>query len=233
MRLNKKILLCSLASVFMLTACDFGTLGKGEPLPYDKEESKEKMKDKANTDGFEIRYHVFSENDGEEKMNEDFVLGYKNNIFWSYDDDGHVAYYLDTDNTFYTCAYDETLKVFKYNPGSGVENGKDSFDQCVDSSMTFLFSCYNASTSYVKTGDNVVAGREVEEFTYSLKIFVLTVEYTVSIDKELGICLKFDFTGGVDSTEGSTSGEASYEVKSIKFGNDVIVPNLLSQPLVG
>ena len=222
----KKLLICALFAGLSLTGCIGINLGqKGEPLPYDMEESKAAFKEKGMTDGFQVEFMVDSESDDADNMQEVHTIGFKEGVIW---DDEH-AYFMNADNTLYTAVYSEEDYGYVYYRDEGVANGQAAFDAHYDAIASFLFEGYIDEMLYVSKGEVTVANRRCDQFEYSVNMLFVKIKYLVSIDKEYGICMEHTVEASAFSEEGQTGGKAGFRVTDLLFGSSACVPSLVGK----
>ena len=236
----KRFAFISVLSVFMLAGCNLNNLipkddeskggeegesqesqEKGENLPYNAEEARNKLMDLGEESGVEIEFQV---RDDEESEVEECTFGMKGNLVWQYSMEGKdvikyensvlTSYYYDEDEASYV-----SQGVFED------ENAETYYNQIIlaYTSMFYVANNYDGLDGYHKVKDLTFAGRSATEYRFDLAVMGAgEVHLETIVDKEIGITLYWDASG--KSYEDGEGGSASFEVKSFKTGNQVNVP---------
>ena len=203
----------ALALSFGMTACSIPTPGGNNndkvEMAMTEEEAMAKLKQLGLDQGFEIKI----ETKDEEGVVGNMTLGYKEDVFWLDDNalkkvDGKVE------------VYDLVEGVYVYQ--ESVED-KGYFDNIINTYIGVLYTAYQFADLYSSSKSTTFLGRPATEYTYKATVLTASAEWKYIVDNETGITLAFSAKA---TAEGET-GTATYEVKSIKIGNQVTVPTLV------
>ena len=198
-----------------------GDSGSGDHLDYTKAEAENKLYELGKTSGYEIELEV-TDSDGEVDT---YKFGQKGEILWGFDtdEDGVSGSAIKKDEKYYFFYdYESDDNKFVYSTGYPISMSEDYI---ASFSMGWSMWLYygNSITSDMKKGaDTTVAGRSCYTYSYSYSYLTVSAKYSVAIDKELGITLKFDLEGRSETESGS----AHFVAKSFKTGNQVSAPVL-------
>lgn len=193
--------------------------GSGEYLPYNQEQVRNKLMDLGETQGFEISYHAFDEEDEEVY---DYTFGMKGNLMWSYDEDDKAAIKF-VDGVLSLYDYDAETESFELS--YSLEDAQEYYDAMVTSYTTMFFfaNTYDGVEGYHKVRDLTFAGRAATEYRFDYTYAGAgEVHLNTIIDKEIGITLYWNANG--KSYQDGEEGSATFEVTAFLTGNQVNVP---------
>ena len=250
MKIRKGILALSLLAAFAMTGCE-GVLPEGDvsqegsqggevshtsvepfvndPLPFNEEQIADNILALGMQTGFEL---VCEAKESGAENAEQFTVGVKGNTAWGFyanyagavvlNEDGTIVGYYKTDiNEEYYQKNDIDASVLQdATPREYYEKYAGTISSSIYYANTY------AETLNVKRGEEKeFLGRRVVEYNFSRR-GVATVSFKAYIDIELGITLYWsgELTDGQNTTGGS------FEVKSFKTGNQVVVPDFPLQP---
>ena len=197
--------------------------GNGESLPYSQNEASQKIVQLGKTQGFEITYDTKVGGGENGTENSTITLGFKSDVLWMAEaiaykkssSGGILAYAYDEESHQYVGGYDLTAM------GSTVT----SFDQMVVDVTAAFYYAYNPSGFTFSDKKTITfLDRSAIQYTASFVGNGVNVSYTVIIDVETGITLKFQGSG---STVQGDFGFAELVITSFKTGDQVRVPTLV------
>ena len=204
---------------FNLTACDFlnNTGNQDDKLNSNKQEVEAKLNDLASKNGFEITYRY--ETSDSEEISYATIGAYKN-YTWYYNGnkESGLAYEKANDLTLYYLLKDGEWE-YQY---AYIYDKNDSHYSNMDLTHEFsiFLQAYEFDSGFSKNSEATIAGRKCDVYTYSVSqkgqiVSSLTgvdAKWSYYIDKELGICLKFEVTGD----DGSSTSTSTFEVTEFK-----------------
>lgn len=217
----KKLLLLTLIPMFALTGCvgaDEGDDSPGENLPYNAEQSKEKMAELATSEGYEVSFKTKDDDDESEVA----TLGVKNHYVWYSTESDHSLFKYESG---VLTSYEYNEETGKFVKDAEVEYDASYVDTMIAGYSSWLYyaNSFDGGNLYHKVGDVTFAGRSATQYYYSVNALVVKVKTTVVIDKATGVTLFWDVTGSaIDGEHGS----AAYEVTSFKTGSQVVIPSI-------
>lgn len=204
---------------FSLTACDFlnNTGNQDDKLDSSKQEVEAKLNDLASKNGFEITYRY--ESSDSEEVSYATIGAYKN-YTWYYNGnkESGLAYEKANDLTLYYLLKDgewEYQYAYLYDKNDSHYSNKDLTHE-----FSIFLQAYEFDSGFSKNSQATIAGRKCDVYTYSVSqkgqiVSSLTgvdAKWSYYIDKELGICLKFEVTGD----DGSSTSTSTFEVTEFK-----------------
>ena len=203
-----------------LSACDMlgSNSNDGAKLESSKQEVEAKLTELANKDGFEITYKYESSESSEVQY---ATIGAYKNYTWYYNGnkESGLAYEKANDLTLYYLLKDGEWE-YQY---AYLYDKNDSHYSNVDLTHEFsiFLQAYEFDNGFSKNSEATIAGRKCTVYTYSVSqkgkiVSSLTgvdAKWSYYIDKELGICLKFEVSGD----DGSTSSTSTFEVIEFKI----------------
>lgn len=229
----KKLLVFLLAVLTALALVSCGGLtdkisGGDDSLEISEDDADAKMEQLASTDGYEITFDYTQ--DGSTGS---YTVGKKGDLTW--------VLTTDSDNDVSGMAMKaegDSTHGFTYDDGEWIYDVTYTGDDA-----SYAFYAYELAYTYwfhygnlydgmlTKGSDTTVAGRKCYTYTFNLGLGlgaysklagIDQYEYTIAVDKELGITLSLDWSV---KAEGETAA-LKYEVTSFKTGNDVVLPSL-------
>ncbi len=190
------ILLLLLTFVSCDTEDDQGALAS---LDYDSSKVQENMEKLINEKGLYIELSVSGRDENGETEQEVIAYGETATAFY-YKSDGRESI-IDFSNDAYAVSYerDENEKWEKDTiVYADIGMTKETFQQTYSTYTSILFSYFSSYSVYsgfdMKKSSDTVAGRACDKFTYEATALGAGVTYTFSIDKETGMCLKWEAT---------------------------------------
>ena len=215
---NVFVLIFSTLLVITLSACDMlnANVNQDDKLESSKQEVEAKLNNLANKDGFEITYQYYSSDSPTAQV---ATIGAYKGYSWYYngDKESGIAFEKANDLTLYY-----TLKNgnWEYQYAYSYDASDSHYSMDLTAQFSMFLQAYEFDTGLSKAKQATIAGRSCDVYTYSVSqkgkiVSSLTgVDATWSyyIDKELGICLKFEVSGD----DGSTSTTSTFEVTSFK-----------------
>ena len=232
-----KKLLTLLGTAFLafatLTACNSGgdsndnggdddNKVQGESLPFSQTQASQKILELGATRGFEITYNT-KIGDATGTETDTVTLGYKNDVLWIA---GVFAYKKGPTGSIIAYPYDET--THQYSGGydlASIGATVSSFDQMVVDVTAAFYYAYNPSGfTFTQKTTTTFLDRSAIQYTASFTGNGGTASYTVVVDADTGLTLKFEGSG---STIEGEFGFAEIVVTSIKLGDDVVIPTLV------
>jgi len=220
--MKKIYALLPMIAAFAMTGC--GDNEKGTNLEFTQEQAKEKVRQLAQTDGYEISLK-YTSSDSEGSDLEELTIGQKEGFTWTVSGDSRTLW-KEEETQFTIYNYDsEQLKfvvVHTYTKEELASLGITEF-YSLDLYGTFLYmgNYYDGLEGYHKVKDLTFAGRSATQYKLKETYASAYVEAKVIIDKETGLTLYWGWEGR--DLEGE-SGSAAYEVTSFKTGSEVSVP---------
>lgn len=216
MKLYRKVLLITLSLVMFtcLNACGLDD-GEVEKLDNNSKQVQEKLVALANDKGYEITYR-YDATDVEQSTS---TIGANGAYSWFYHGNkesgiafekynGLTLYYtLENGNWVYRYA-------FEYDKNSSL------YSMDLTDEFSMFLQAYDFSDSLKKAKSAKIAGRDCDVYTFNLSskgqiiggLVGVDAKWSYYIDKETGICLKFEVSGN----DGETTNEATFEVTEFK-----------------
>ena len=220
MKVVKKVfvLIFSLLLVGLLSACDMfnNSDNQDNKLEASKQEVEEKLNNLANKDGFEITYQYYSSDTPTAQV---ATIGAYKGYSWYYNGDKESGIAFEKSNGL-TLYYTLNDGNWEYQYAYSYDASDSHYNMDLTAQFSMFLQAYEFDTGLSKAKQATIAGRSCDVYTYSVSqkgkiVSSLTgVDATWSyyIDKELGICLKFEVSGD----DGSTSSTSTFEVTSFK-----------------
>ena len=220
MKVVKKVflLIFSLLLVGLLSACDMfnNSDNQDDKLEASKQEVEEKLNNLANKDGFEITYQYYSSDTPTAQV---ATIGAYKGYSWYYNGDKESGIAFEKSNGL-TLYYTLNDGNWEYQYAYSYDASDSHYNMDLTAQFSMFLQAYEFDTGLSKAKQATIAGRSCDVYTYSVSqkgkiVSSLTgVDATWSyyIDKELGICLKFEVSGD----DGSTSSTSTFEVTSFK-----------------
>ena len=219
-------------AAFSFTACgpkpgdengSGGGSGGGDGTPQLTEAQKAKLKA---LNGYEITFE-YNVSDEAGTENGEYTLGEKGDVSW-FSTEGISMALKKTGSTIETYMGmpdeedEDTIVWYSF--------GGDTADQDFDISFAEGFFAWANDydlSDFTSAGTDTVAGRSCNKYTYTDSAYgygeYATASWTIWIDKELDITMKFEVSGS-SSNQGSS--EYYYRITSFKTGNEVTLPDL-------
>ena len=183
----------------------------GEEFEYKKDDTNEKVEELRLANGYLFRYEITTSDEGGED-NKTIAFGSKGDIY--YMNDGSSEYYFDLSSEesgtqFSKSGDDEWTKTtVTYSE----DISKDQLKQMMDllfanlSAWVTVYDSYSSSLSGAAKSNTTVAGRACDEYAFSdatilPEVGSVRAVFTCSIDKETGICLKWDYRADINGVE--------------------------------
>lgn len=221
-------------AIFTLVACGESGGQGNESLPINQEESREKIQELAQSDGYYVKFQYSSSDNGEEEAPEKMYYGVKDGVVWAGDDEGNGAAIKKDGNQYHCYNMEEGDYVFSATVTSEQADTYDASYQYLYDYWLYFGNAYDGQLT--KGKDTTVAGRSCYTYTFNFSsmrdlgayttllegIADVKVEYKIAVDKELGITMKLDLVGEADGDKGSFN----FEVLEFKTGSEVQVPSL-------
>ena len=200
---------------------------KGSNLEFTEEQAKAKVRELAQTEGFEITFK-YTSSDSESNEVSETTLGQKDGYTW-WASSGSQSMWKETETTIVTYSYDENSGkysvAYTYNKAELQETYGEAYSRMysLDIYATFLYmgNMYDGYEGYHKVKDLTYVGRSATQYDLKESNGLAYVTATVIIDKATGITLYWGVAGA--DVQGN-SGSASYQVTSFKTGSEVSVP---------
>ncbi len=214
--------------VFSLTACDIGGLlgsqdGKEVALEYDYEKMEENLAKLKKEDGLLIEMTVVSTETGErpesatityaESADAFFYSGDGTEIMFDFSDDTKcVTYEKQSDGSWtkYDTVYEENGITREH-----METGAALYTVALTG---YLGNYAQFAGQMMTASSDKVAGRDCDKFTYSLMFLGYGVEYNFSVDRETGMCLKWEM-----SAAAGVEGSATVEYTCTRFESPYVI----------
>ncbi len=200
-----------LTLLISLTSCfgfGFGQ-GEGVMLEYDAAQIQANIDKMKNEDGILIELTVTSLETG--KMAESEKMTYAETENYFYYHAGEQEFYMDFSDETKAVTYTKNSEgVWEKHDTVYADTGLSRADLEAQNDLyasTFLGYLGNYSQfagQSMQMTSETVAGRECDKFSLSIGAFGYGINYSFSIDKETGICLKWQY-GASAGMEGSAS----------------------------
>ena len=224
--MKKIFALLPMIAAFALTGCGDNEKEseKGTNLEFTEEQAKEKVRQLAQTDGYEITIR-YSSSDSEGSDLDELTIGQKEGFTWTAAENSRTLW-KEEETQFTIYSYDEEQSKFvvdhtytkEYLESLGITQLYS-----LDLYATFLYmgNVYDGLDGYHKVKDLTYVGRSATDYKLKETYGTAYVEAKVIIDKQTGLTLYWGWEGR--DLEGE-SGSAAYEVTSFKTGAAVNVP---------
>lgn len=207
----KKIFTLALALILalsMLTACggDSNDNGGGNNAGGAFEFGQDYINNNLKGD-YWIIYNVTTYGDGETDSVTMEQIQTADGYYWSTDGDDGTLFIKNGDS------YDVYVKSDDVYENTGATYTKDMVDLMMYSINMYMTTYAAYGDSLKKTGSETIAGRNCEKyaFDFTYPVYNYKFKYTYCIDKETGVCLKFNMT-----VEGAGE-KMGYEFECAKF----------------
>lgn len=195
-------ILLSIVTICSLVACDLGDLIKGEPIEHDASKVKGNIEALAENDGIMLELAVSFEGTGEvdEATAEKIVYAQKGGLFYISNKGEEVL--IDTRDAEKAYIYTkvegegwirETL-IYSETDYS-LEDINERCDQYSNTMFGYLTMYSKHASIPMEKTSAVVAGRECDKYSFSLGVMDYSIDYSLSIDQQTGICLEWKFSG--------------------------------------
>ena len=225
--MKKIFALLPMIAAFALAGCgekENESEEKGTNLELTEEQAKEKVRQLAQTDGYEIALK-YTASDSESNDLEVLTIGQKDGFTWTATDDSRTLW-KEEETQFTVYRYDEEQSKFVVEQTytkQHLESLGITQMYSLDLYATFLYmgNVYDGLDGYHKVKDLTFVGRSATEYKLKETYGSAYVEAKVIIDKDTGLTLYWGWEGR--DIEGE-SGSAAYEVTSFKTGAQVNVP---------
>ena len=224
--MKKIFALLPMIAAFALTGCGDNEKEseKGTNLEFTEEQAKEKVRQLAQTDGYEITIR-YSSSDSEGSDLDELTIGQKEGFTWTTAENSRTLW-KEEETQFTIYSYDEEQSKFvvdKTYTKEYLESLGITQIYSLDLYATFLYmgNVYDGLDGYHKVKDLTFVGRSATEYKLKETYGTAYVEAKVIIDKQTGLTLYWGWEGRDIDGE---SGSAAYEVTSFKTGADVVVP---------
>ena len=196
----KKLIAMMLSILLLLTlvSCDTEDEAKIESLDYDATEIQENMDHLIQERGLYVELTVSGIDEDGEKEQESIAYGETATAFYFCSDDEEML--VDFSNDAYAVLYDRDGKDEKWEMEKIVyaDMGltKETFKQNYSTYTSILFSYFGSYSVYsgleMAKSSETVAGRDCDKFVYDAEVLGNGVTYTFCVDKETGMCLKWE-----------------------------------------
>ena len=214
------VLAAVLAAAFAFAACG----SKGDPYEYGDAKSYIENNLKGN---YSITYKFGASDNG--KVTEyDYQKTIKTDKGFYFSSESESASELNTSGVLYIKDGDKYYR-YSYDSSAGKFTKDDNYG--VDAEYIEDYGYLNMwYMTYYGTwggdqmkpaGTEKVAGRTCNKYTYKVSAIVVSLTYSFSIDKETGVCMKYNFKG---SALGSGSGSIAFECTEFLTGSGVTLP---------
>ncbi len=220
----KKLFTLILAAVLVLSlaSCDLGEIqeshdGDEVALDYDYEKMEENLTELKEKDGLFIEMTVVSTETGEKPESE--TLAYAENADAFYYSGGGTEIMFDFSDETKCVTYEKQkdgtwTKYDTVYADSGItrEQMEASTSLYTVALTGYLGNYAQFAGQMMKVTSDKVAGRDCDKFTYSMMFMGYGMEYNFSVDKETGMCLKWEM-----SAAAGVEGSATMEYTCTKF----------------
>lgn len=182
-------------------------------------DSKKAVQDKlyefGKTTGYEFTMNITS--NGETST---YTTGFKGNVWWTYEGESGMAMVEQKDGFISLYSFDgEEWEIDSNILGQDAQSLRDIYGSALSA---YLYNASNYSSTMKKVGSETVAGRSCDKYSYSDSAYTVFASYDASVDKELGITMKWHYT----ISAGDESGSVGMEITSFNSGSSVTVPTL-------
>ncbi len=220
----KKLFTLILAAFMMLSliACDTGDLmgsrdGEEVALNYDYEKMEENLTKLKEDKGLLIEMTVVSSETGEKSESATITYAENADAFYYNGDGTEIMFDFSDKSKCVTYEKQEDGTWTKYDTvyaDSGItrEQMEASAELYTVALTGYLGNYAQFAGQTMQVTSDKVAGRDCDKFTYSMMIMGYGVEYNFSVDKETGMCLKWEM-----SAAAGMEGSASVEYTCTKF----------------
>ena len=224
-----------LTLTIILYACGDKGKNSGDSFTIADEYNAALIEQKLNemkADGVYVKIKVTGESDGERVEDEFYAYGAKGDVyFFQYGDSDDQRYYdLSNENRFesYECEENTngqlswTKRITYYNQYLT----RETLIQQVKAMTAGVWSWFGVYSNAAGTGTKSSAtllGRSCDKYVLTQGETVAfvgsaSVSYEYYIDKETGVCLKFNISGSTSSIDGSASG--SFGIEAVEFNTN-------------
>ena len=216
----KKLLtvLLSFLLLFTFVSCDTEDTEAPSTLDYDSTKIQENMNSLIQDKGLYIEMEVSGRDENGETTQSTIAYGETATAFYFCSDDEEML--VDFSNEAYALSYnrygkDEKWEMEKITYAS-IGLTRETYRQNYSTYSAILFSYFGSYSVYsglemAKSSDKV-AGRDCDKFVYKATVLGAESTYTFSVDKETGMCLKWEA-----SADALGVGSASADFTCTKF----------------
>lgn len=217
----KKLLPLLLAAfmILSLTSCDLSGLenlmgsddGERVELNYDYEQMQANLADIRQQQGLLIEMTVVAMETGEMPESERIAYAQTANSFYYCGDGTEIMFDFSDQSKCVTYEKQEDGTWIKYDTvyeesGLTREHMEQAASLYTTALTGYLGNYAQFAGQMMKVTEETVAGRECDKFTYSLMLLGYGVEYVFCVDRETGMCLKWEMSAAA-GMEGSASVE--------------------------
>ncbi len=210
------VLLLAVLMTFSLSACSLNGLmgfgnGEGVELNYDYEAMEQSLTQLKQEDGLLLEMTIVSTESGEQPESGKIIYAENADAFYYSGEDSEIMFDFSDETKCVTYEKQEDGTWTKYDTvyeESGITREQMEATAAVyTTSLTGYLSNYSQfAGQMMQVSSDTVAGRDCDKFTYSLMFMGFGMEYTFSIDKETGMCLKWEMSAAAGA-EGSATVE--------------------------
>lgn len=182
-----------------------------------REQAEAKLQNLGKTSGYEITLTMNSY--GSEST---VTSGVKGNVAWVYTGENSGSAIVRQSDTFFSM-YSFNGDEWESTNNIVGTNADEAFDMYTSAFTMYIFAASTYADVMAKCGTETVAGRTCNKYASSENALLASASYSASIDKELGITMKWRVA---TSVAGAGSASIETEVTSFKTGAQVTVPDL-------
>ena len=218
MKFIKKFLLLSfsLLLIFVLVACEDSNSSESEDLETNKQQVEEKLVELANNGGYEITYQYTSSDVASTSF---ATIGANGAYNWYYTGEKEEGIAFEKYNGL-TLYYVLKNGVWTYQYAYEYDANSSKYNMDLTSQFGMFLQAYEFEDNLKKAKTGIVAGRTCDVYSYSVNakgqiiqsLVGVDATWSYYIDKETGICLKFEVSGD----DGTNKSSASFEVTEFK-----------------
>lgn len=226
----KKLLavLLSFLLLFTLVSCDTEDTEAPSTLDYDSTKIQENMNSLIQDKGLYIEMEVSGRDENGETTQSTIAYGETATAFYFCSDDEEML--VDFSNEAYALSYnrygkDEKWEMEKITYAS-IGLTRETYRQNYSTYSAILFSYFGSYSVYsgleMAKSSDTVAGRECDKFIYKTAVLGAEATYTFSVDKETGMCLKWEASA---DALGVGSGSADFTCTKFKTDYTAQIPS--------
>ncbi len=220
------------ASLFAVTlsGCSLGGLINGgnitgsDSLPKTAEEAAAEVEKMSKNGGFEVTLR-YDTDDTESSESYEVSMGKKDNISWQFDQEGNGTAVVG--ETEYCDLYEYSASSNAWTYDKRVQ--KDNYDAAKTFDTAYfgvLYLGHELDGEYKKDGTTSVCGRTCDVYKYAMNVVVVKLSYTIAVDRETGLTLKYQISGATTADKGGESFEAT------SFKTSGVTAPVLPEPVV-
>lgn len=237
--MKTKLFAClTMLAAFSLVGCglipEIHTDGGDDSISddYNSELVTQKLDTLRISSGYKISYDITT-NDGEGEEKISYTYAAKNDVYYLKGSENDETYWdLSRDDTYdyyYKSASDESFskETYSYEDTSP----KETIKEYTDAALVSWYGYYGAfSDMGAKKSETTMLGRSCDQYSITQTIMTIGARvvwsYTCVIEKEYGVCFKWDYSISGQAGDEGGSGAVKIECKEFTINPTITLPTV-------